>query len=90
MTVLPLPVARERPRRREPWARLMRTEVMDSSWYGRSWMLEGPLLCSGLDVVKPRAWQGEIRLERCGSLLPALSVAAAQLTWCLEMSVGRM
>ena len=39
MTVLPLPVASERPRRREPLARFVRTEVMDSSWYGRSWIV---------------------------------------------------
>jgi hypothetical protein len=42
MTVLPLPVASERPRRREPLARFVRTEVMDSSWYGRSWIVGVP------------------------------------------------
>jgi hypothetical protein len=52
MTVLPLPVARERPRRRAPWDKLVRTEVIDSSWYGRSWMAEGPLLGLGVDVDK--------------------------------------
>ena len=49
MTVLPLPVARERPRRRAPLAKFVRTEVMDSSWYGRSWILGVPSYLDGLD-----------------------------------------
>ena len=53
MTVVPLPVARESPRRREPVARFVRTEVMDSSWYGRSWILGVPSWLDGLDEENP-------------------------------------
>lgn len=96
ITVLPLPVARERPRRRAPWETLVRTEVIDSSWYGRSWMVGVPLLWLGVAevdeslaycIVESRRGGGPVRpLDRIR--LPCKAVAKEHQH--LEMSVGRM
>ena len=96
MTVLPLPVARERPRRRAPWDRLVRTEVIDSSWYGRSWMLGVTLLVMDVeDVDESLAYcvaysrRGECPGRPLGLyILPRKAVAKEPRD--LEMSVGRM
>jgi len=98
MTVLPLPVARERPRRRAPWDRLVRTEVIDSSWYGRSWMLGVALLILDVEDVDESlaccaaySRRGECpgrSLELHVDILPRKAVAKEPRH--LKMSVGRM
>ena len=43
LTVFPLPVARDIPRRLLPCSKLARTAWMHSSWYCRSWIFSGAL-----------------------------------------------